>query len=249
LTREPDEEIHDGSIWNATAKIHADENTAAKIRPDAAAEIRTNDNAATVGIRLDASADIRANNNTATAGIRPDAAVDIHANKNTAAEIRARPVQAGSSADVPVMKATVVSLPSTTVAPASTVMSLPSTSVTPTSSELPSVSATTSSNWTQMLSTQHNDALSSFSNDVQQAIYTDTDRLADGKPFNRNIIDFMEYLIDQTNGGSVGGGVPSGNGGGPPGGPPDNGGDSDSSSSSSIDSPTTSKKTERICLV
>ena len=85
-----------------------------------------------------------------------------------------------------------------------------------------------------MLSTRHNDALLSFSNKVQQSIYEDTDRLANGKSINRNIIDFMEYLIDKASGG----------GGSPPGGPPDKGGDSNSSSSSSssIDSPTTSKK-------
>ena len=91
-----------------------------------------------------------------------------------------------------------------------------------------------------MLSTRHNDTLLSFSSEVQQAIYEDTDRLANGGPINRKIIDFMEYLIDKASGGD---GVPSGNGGGPPGGPPDHGGNSSSSSSSSsVDSPTTSKR-------
>ena len=100
-----------------------------------------------------------------------------------------------------------------------------------------------------MLSTRHNDALLSFRGEVQQAIYEDTDRLADGAPINCKIIDFMEYLIDKASGVSGGGGVPSGNEGGPPGGPPDKGGDlnssSSSSSSSSIDSPTTSKKNRK----
>ena len=140
------------------------------------------------------------------------------------------------------MQATVVSLPSTTVALASTVVSLPSTSMTPVSLELPSVSATTSSSWTPMLSTRHHDALQSFNDEVQQSIYEDTDRLANGGPINRKIIDFMEYLIGKA---SNGGGVPSGNRGGPLGGPPNKGGNSTSSSSfsSSVDSPTTSKKT------
>ena len=93
-----------------------------------------------------------------------------------------------------------------------------------------------------MLSTQHHDALQTFSGEVQQLIYKDTDRLANDGSINHKIIDFMEYLIDKT---SNGGGTPSGNGGGPPGGPPDKGGNSNSSSSSSssVDSLTTSKKT------
>ena len=97
-----------------------------------------------------------------------------------------------------------------------------------------------------MLSTRHHEALQSFNGDVQQSIYEDMDRVANGGPINRKIIDFMEYLIDKASGGG-GGGVPSGNGGGPPGGPPDKGGDSNSSSSSSssVNSPTTSKKTRK----
>ena len=145
------------------------------------------------------------------------------------------------------MKATVVSLPSTTVASVSTMRSLPLTSVTPASLELPSVSATTSSSWTPMLSTRHYDALQSFSGEVQQSIYEDTDQLANGGPINCKIINFMDYLIDKASGVGGGGGVPSGNRGGPPGGPPDKGGDSNSSSSSSssVDSPATSKKSRK----
>ena len=112
------------------------------------------------------------------------------ADENIASEIRAE-IHAVPSTT---MKGTMASLPSTTVAPNSTVESLLS-SVTPASLELPSVSATISSNWTAMLSTRHNDALLSFSSEVQQAIYEDTDRLANDGPINRKIIDFMEYLI------------------------------------------------------
>eukprot|EP00751_Fragilariopsis_kerguelensis_P026470 CAMPEP_0170867924 /NCGR_PEP_ID=MMETSP0734-20130129/23176_1 /TAXON_ID=186038 /ORGANISM="Fragilariopsis kerguelensis, Strain L26-C5" /LENGTH=68 /DNA_ID=CAMNT_0011245443 /DNA_START=667 /DNA_END=870 /DNA_ORIENTATION=+ len=68
-----------------------------------------------------------------------------------------------------------------------------------------------------MLSTRHHDDLLNFSGEVQQSIYEDMDRLANGGPINRKIIDFMENLIDKA---SCGGGVPSGNRRGPPGGPP-----------------------------
>ena len=139
------------------------------------------------------------------------------------------------------MKATVVSLP----APASTVASLPSTSVGPVSLELPSVSATTSSSWTPILSTRHHDVFLNFSVEVQQSIYEDTDRLANGGPINRKIVDFKEYLIDKASGS---GGVPSGNGGGPPGGPPDKGGGSNSSSSSSSILSKLQRKIERITM-
>ena len=116
---------------------------------------------------------------------------EIHVNAEIcAAEIRA--FQAAPSNTVLVMKATVVSLPSTTVAPVSTMGSLPSTSVTPASLKVPSVTATTSSSWTPMLSTQHHDALQSFCDEVQQSIYEDTDRLANGGPINCTIIDFTE---------------------------------------------------------
>ena len=99
-----------------------------------------------------------------------------------------------------------------------------------------------------MIFTRHCEALLNLSQEAQQLIYTDTDRLANEGPCNHHIFDFMEYLIDQASSGNVDVG-PSGNRGGPPNGPPDGGGtstsSSSSSSSSSVDSPTTSKKTRK----
>ena len=244
LTREPDKELS-----NPT-EIRADENGASEIR--AAAESRL---AKEPDEELsNKTTEIRAAEIHANAEIR---AAEIHANAeiHAKAEIRANAkIRASQAAPfttvpvtVPVTKATVVSLPSTTVTPVSTVGSLPSTSMTPASLELPSVSATTSSSWTLMLSTRYHDALQNFSSEVQQSIYEDTDRLANGGPINRKIINFMEYLIDKLSGGGGEDGVPSGNRRGPPGDPPDKGGNSNSSSlsSSSVNSSTTSKKTRK----
>ena len=162
-TRDPDEivESRSGGIFgNISRPLPEPEEIrdTQPVRGIAASELRV-----AAEIRAEtAAAEIRAEITKAKNCADKSVALEIRAEK-TKAEIRAAP-------STTVMKGTMVSLPSTTVAPASTVGSLSSTSVTPASLELPSVSATISSSWTPMLSTRHNDALLSFSGEVQQSI-------------------------------------------------------------------------------